>query len=177
MRGRVLAVPAGIRPTSGRVRGSLMDIWRPRLVGAHFLDLFSGTGAVGIEAVSRGASQSVLVESDPLVIVQLTENCRLAETPEVRIVAATVPTELDRRLSRLPGGFDLIFADPPYAFDAYTELLSALDDRLAPSGEIAIEHESRREVAVACGRLLQVDRRRYGDTCLSFYRRESAPQE
>jgi len=99
------------------------------------------------------------------------------EDEEARILRARVPAELSRSLSRFPERFDLIFADPPYAIDAYEELLLAVESWLAPSGEIAVEHESRRELPGGCGELLQVDQRRYGDTCLSFYQMEPGAQD
>lgn len=170
LRGRVLAAPTGIRPTSSRVRESLMDIWTPLLVGARFLDLFAGSGAVGIEAFSRGAAAVVLVESDPGVLLQLKENCRVLGVAEARILSANLPADVPRLVSQLPSRFDLVFADPPYAFDEYEELLLAASRLLAPEGELAVEHASRRDLPRGCGEIRRFDHRTYGDTCLSFYR-------
>src|SRR6185436_9728504 len=94
-RGRVLAVPSGSRPTEGRVREALFSIWGDRLAGSRFLDLFAGSGAVGIEALGRGAGAVVCVDSDPRAVRAMEENLgRLG--PSSRQVAV-------RRLN-LPGG-------------------------------------------------------------------------
>ncbi len=154
-----------------------MDIWSPRLGGARFLDLFAGSGAVGIEAVSRGAASLVLVDAEAHVIRQLNETCRALDLQEAQVQAARLPGDLSRSLPNLSGEFDLIFADPPYAFDEYGELLEAAAGWLAPTGEIVVEHESRRQVPELCRGLLRVDQRRYGDSSLSFYQREPETQD
>jgi len=154
-----------------------MDIWSPRLRGARFLDLYAGSGVVGIEAVSRGAASLVSMESDPQVLLQLTENCRALVPEAAQTQSARLPEDLSRHLSLLAGDFDLIFADPPYAFDAYAELVPAAARLLERTGEMAVEHESRRELPRGCGGILLVDQRRYGDTCLSFFQREVDAQD
>jgi 16S rRNA (guanine966-N2)-methyltransferase len=154
-----------------------MDIWSPRLEGARFLDLFAGSGAVGIEAVSRGAASLVLVEAEAHVIRQLNETCRNLDLQEAQVQAARLPGDPAKSLPNLSGKFDLIFADPPYAFDEYGELLEAIAGWLAPNGEIAVEHESRRQLPESCRGLLRVDQRKYGDSTLSFYSRDPETQD
>lgn len=164
-RGRGLAVPPGARPTEGRVREALFSIWSDRLENARVLDLFAGSGVVGLEAVGRGALSAVAVDGDLRTIKILEENAaRLGEKIAVRRLT------LPGGLSRLTGPFDLVFADPPYAFEPYAELLAGVAPLLAPDGEVVVEHSSRREMPLEAGPLVRVDVRRYGESSLSFYR-------
>lgn len=146
-----------------------MDIWAPRLPGADFLDLFAGSGAVGIEALSRGATGLMLIESAPQILGQLHETTRSLDLQEVRIEAGDLPADLTGRLKSWRRDFDLIFADPPYTFHLHAELIQAASGWLSPSGEMAVEHGAREVLPEACYDLLKVDERRYGDTTLSFY--------
>ena len=173
-RGRVLAVGPGVRPTEGRVRESLFSIWQDRVPGARFLDLFAGSGAVGLEANSRGAAFVCFVEADPRVLRDLEKN------------AAGLPRESWRRWrGRLPGalaqlesagepGFDLVFADPPYAFTEYAKLIESSALVLAAGGELAVEASARAALPEAAGGLRRTDERRYGETTLSFDRRAAS---
>jgi 16S rRNA (guanine966-N2)-methyltransferase len=156
-RGLKLRVPAGIRPTSGRLREALFDIWSWRVAGCTFLDLFAGSGAVGIEAASRGAARVVLVEGDRSVLTVLRSNQLRAGLPSVEIVQAD-----------LPGG---IFADPPYGFAASRASLAAAARRLADGGEIAFERRWTDPDPIPPDGFLAVDSRRYGESGLSFLRR------
>ncbi|HVF58305.1 MAG TPA: 16S rRNA (guanine(966)-N(2))-methyltransferase RsmD [Thermoanaerobaculia bacterium] len=173
LRGRAVAVPPGARPTEGRVREALFSIWADRLPGARFLDLFAGSGAVGIEAASRGAARVLCLEDDARAVRTLRANIKEVGGEEGQIAAWRVP--LPRGLSRLveqgEAPFDLIFADPPYAFTEYAELLRRLAPLLAEDGEAAIEHSARAPLAEEVAGLTRVDDRRYGETALSFYRR------
>lgn len=158
-RGRRLQVVSGVRPTEGRVREALMSIWQERLPGARFLDLFTGSGAVGLEALGRGAASATLVDRGPASLTAVKANCRLLGA-EARVLRLDLP----RGLRRLDGPFDLIFADPPYAFDAYGELIEAARALLSPDGELVVEHEA--DLDGTPGRL---EARRYGGTTLSFF--------
>jgi 16S rRNA (guanine966-N2)-methyltransferase len=166
LRGRRLRVTGEVRPTEARVREALFSIWQPRLAGSRFLDLFAGSGAVGLEAISRGAAVAALVDDDPRVLAVLRGNCSELAPATTRIVRRRLPGASPADLG---GPFDLIFADPPYAFDDYHGLLRRAAVWLADSGELAIEHSSRVEVA-AVEPWMRVDRRRYGESCLSFFR-------
>ena len=167
-RGRGLAVPPGARPTEGRVREALFSIWSDRIENARVLDLFAGSGVVGLEAVGRGAFSALAVDDNLRTIKILEENAaRVGEKLEVRRL--TLPAGL----GRLTGPFDLVFADPPYAFEAYTELLFGVVPLLAPDGEVVVEHSTRRELPLEAGPLVRVDVRRYGESSLSFYRAAS----
>lgn len=164
-RGRGLAVPPGARPTEGRVREALFSIWGDRLDRARVLDLFAGSGVVGLEALSRGALAVVFVDESLRAVKTLEANAaQLGEAVEVRKLP------LPAGLSRLTGAYDLVFADPPYAFAEYEPLLAGIAPLLAPDGEIVVEHSSRTDLPIEAGRLVRTDVRRYGESALSFYR-------
>ncbi|HEX5761117.1 MAG TPA: 16S rRNA (guanine(966)-N(2))-methyltransferase RsmD [Thermoanaerobaculia bacterium] len=179
LRGRSVAVPPGARPTEGRVREALFSIWSERVPGARFLDLFAGSGAVGIEAASRGAARVLCLEDDPRAVRTLRKNVEGlgGEGGERRIAVWRVP--LPRGLSRLveqgEPPYDLVFADPPYAFDEYEELLRRVAPLVAEDGEAAVEHSAREPLAEEAAGLTRVSERRYGETALSFYRRREPP--
>lgn len=164
-RGRGLAVPPGARPTEGRVREALFSIWSDRLDQARVLDLFAGSGVVGLEALSRGAL-AVLFVDDSLRAVKILESnaAQVGEGVEIRKLP------LPAGLARLTGPYDLVFADPPYAFAGYEALLAGIAPLLAPDGEIVVEHSSRTDLPIEAGRLVRTDVRRYGESALSFYR-------
>ncbi len=169
-RGRALAVPPGARPTEGRVREALFSIWRERLEGARVLDLFAGSGAVGLEALSRGALSILVVDADPRAMKTLQSNAERLGERLLEIRRLTLPAGLSRLVEERAGPFDLVYADPPYNFAPYPELLLAVAPLLAPDGEIAAEHSARRELPVEAGPLTRVDVRRYGESAISFYR-------
>lgn len=170
-KGHSLVVPDSIRPTGARLREALFDLWVDKVPGALVLDLFAGSGAVGLEALSRGASRLVSVDNDRQVLKALRVNMARFASGQVEIVAGKLPEYLPR-LEHITGeGFDLVFADPPYAFRRFEELLTGLVPLLAPIGEIAIEHDSGSELPDPIAGLTTGDRRRYGDSGLSCYRR------
>ena len=167
-RGRGLAVPPGARPTEGRVREALFSIWNDRLAGARVLDLFAGSGVVGLEALGRGALSALAVDQGMQAVKTLETNAGKLGEGLLEIRRLTLP----EGLARLPPhAFDLVYADPPYNFAAYNELLEAVAPLLAQDGEVAVEHTSRRELAIEVGPLTRVDVRRYGESAVSFYRR------
>lgn len=175
--GRFIAVPPEVRPTEARVREALMSIWGERLEGARVLDLFAGSGAVALEALGRGAGSATAVERDPRAAAALEANsAALGESGGLRVIAGALPLELARLAHREPAGFDLVFADPPYSFTGHAALLSGLEPLLAEGGEAVIEHSARSETPLEAGRLVRVDRRRYGESGLSFYRRGGSPE-
>ncbi len=166
LRGRRLQVKGDVRPTESRVRAALFSIWQPRLAGSRFLDLFAGSGAVGLEAISRGADSACLIDDDPRVLSALRRNCAELAPDTTRILRRKLPGS---KRPDFGGRFDLIFADPPYAVADHRGLLVHAAGLLASSGELAIEHSTRVEV-VAAAPWLRVDRRCYGECCLSFFR-------
>jgi 16S rRNA (guanine966-N2)-methyltransferase len=173
LRGRGLAVPPGARPTEGRVREALFSIWADRLSGARVLDLFAGSGVVGIEAAGRGALDVLAVDDDPRAARTIAENAARLVAGAVGAVAV-LRLKLPRGLARIAGrSFDLVFADPPYAFDGHAALLAAAAPLLARDGEIVVEHSARLDLPLEVGPLVRTDVRRYGESGLSFYRLQS----
>lgn len=171
-KGRRLPVPRGARPTEGRVREALFSIWSPRLPGARVLDLFAGSGVVGIEAVGRGALSAVAVERLPRALRELESTVdELGLGGIIEVVRGNLPEVLAEPAAGELGPFDLVFADPPYDFPRYEDLLRAVPKVLAPEGDFALEHSGRWKGPVEIGPLVRADARRYGDSALSFYRR------
>lgn len=165
---------AQTRPTADRVRESVFDILGPIAAssGPRVLDLFAGTGALGLEAVSRGASFAVLVERAPVCAELCRANAlraRLADRVSVREAdVKVVLVALERAGER----FDWIFCDPPYATGDLDATLRRLGrgTLLAPDGLVIAEHSPRSRPADAHGALTLRDRRRWGDSEVSFYR-------
>ncbi len=171
-RGRWLAVPPGARPTEGRVREALFSIWQaPLAEGASLLDLFAGSGVVGLEAAGRGALRVVCVDADRRAFPVLQSNRDRLGEALVDVRRLDLPAGLGELALRGEGPFDLVFADPPYRFTAYSQLLEAAEPLLAEQGEAAIEHSVRATLPDEVGGLIRVDQRRYGECALSFYRR------
>lgn len=168
LRGRALPVAPGIRPSGARLRESLFDVWQGRVPASRFLDLFAGTGAVGLEAISRGACRAVLVEGGPKAFTMLRNQCARLAPQEASVLRLELPGDL-ARLATAGQRFDLVFADPPYDFPHFEELLAGLSALLAPDGEAAIEHSTRLELATPAG-LSRRELRTYGEHRLSFYR-------
>ena len=172
-KGRKLASIRGmaIRPTADRVREALFNILAARPAEATVLDLFAGTGALGIEALSRGARQAVFVDQAAAAIQVLRKNIALC-----RIEAHTQVLQWNilRNLNCLkahPGAFDLIFIDPPYGRRMIEPTLAHIaDNRLAsPEALVVVEHDPSETVAPPSGDFACVDQRRYGLTQLSFF--------
>jgi 16S rRNA (guanine966-N2)-methyltransferase len=177
---RALAAPAGLatRPTSDRLRETLFNVLAPRIEGAAFLDLYAGSGAVGIEALSRGAGRVVFVEFAPAALKILRANLsRLAIQSAVRIHAASVSAFLRRPLAggaQPPAPFNLVFLDPPY--DAATEYASTLtllggpaSALLAPAAQIVAEHRRKQSLDDRYGALQRTRLLEQGDAALSFF--------
>jgi 16S rRNA (guanine966-N2)-methyltransferase len=148
-RGRRLAVPPGdaVRPTADRVREALFSSLQPRLPDARVLDLYAGSGALGLEAASRGAARVVLVERDRRVLEVLRGNVTAVGLAGVEVVAGEVLAVLAGRggPSLSGGAFDLVLADPPYATAAseVDAMLAALQPHLAPDAEVVVERARR----------------------------------
>ena len=164
-------MPPGARPTEGRVREALFGIWSERREGARVLDLFAASGAVGLEALGRGALSLLAVDDDPRAVRLLRANAEALGVfgAGAAIRRLTLPGGLARLAAEGLGPFDLVFADPPYRFDAHAELLAGVAPLLAADGEVAVEHSSRADLPPEAGRLVRADVRRYGESALSFY--------
>ena len=169
-RGLKLVPPVGdrVRPTLDRVREALFNIIGPDLPGASFLDLFAGSGANGIEALSRGAVRAVFVDNHPESQACIRKN--LAST-RFEDKGQLTRNRLPEEMGRIGGTYDVIFADPPYNFTDYEALLLAIDRAgiLAEGGRVILEHASKEDVPEVAGGLEQVRQRRYGRATLSFY--------
>ncbi|AQS59467.1 16S rRNA (guanine(966)-N(2))-methyltransferase RsmD [Desulforamulus ferrireducens] len=173
-RGRNLKSPKGMstRPTSDRVREALFNIINPYLADCRFLDLFSGTGAVGIEALSRGAAKAVLVEKDrstAKIILDNLDLCRLKENAEVLTLDVAKAISL---LGQRGESFDIIFLDPPYkkGFEQPTIAAVLSQDILAPQGIVIVESNKVDLPPERVEALCAYRREKYGDTALTFYR-------
>ena len=169
--GRRLVVPRGraTRPTSDRVREGLFSTLGGDLTGRSFLDLYAGSGAVGLEAASRGARPVVLVEREASALTALHANVAALDLPDVHVRADTVARIL---AEPPPGSFDVVFLDPPYA-DRLEGVLSALltNGWLSSDGLVVAERATR-DGTPPWPPGLETDRsRRYGDTTLWYGRR------
>jgi 16S rRNA (guanine(966)-N(2))-methyltransferase RsmD len=182
-RGRRLKAPKGraLRPTGGRVKEALFDILPHDLTGRRILDLFAGTGALSLEALSRGASEALLVDLSRGAAKAIRENLESLGFKGRSNVWGAPALHAIRRLARKEESFDVIFLDPPYEKGKVGETLRALGNAgiLRPDGVVVVEHSIREPVARQFGALVLTDRRRYGTTVLSFFtaRDESAGVE
>ncbi|HYV64931.1 MAG TPA: 16S rRNA (guanine(966)-N(2))-methyltransferase RsmD [Myxococcales bacterium] len=172
LRGRTLrAVPGrSTRPTADRVRQSLFDLLGQRCDGLRVLDLYAGTGALSLEALSRGASHATLVEQDERAAQVIRRN---ASELGCEARSTLVRDEVARALPRLSGRFDLVFSDPPYAMRAAQETLEALArlGLVAPQGRVVLERDRREPSPSAPDGFELVAERRYGDTAVLVVRR------
>lgn len=170
---RLVSVPGTTtRPTADRVREALFNILAPWVPGARVLDLYAGTGALGIEALSRGAQEAVFVERQPRVVQVLRANLRhTGLAPLARVRVGDAAREIIR-LARHGERFDLVFMDPPYGRGLARDTLLTLGGThlVAPGGWVVVEHEVREEMPARAENLANVRTVRYGDTVLAFYR-------
>jgi 16S rRNA (guanine966-N2)-methyltransferase len=173
-KGRPLKTVKGreVRPTADRVKESLFNVIGPRAVEATFLDLFAGSGAVGIEALSRGATSAVFVDLQTAHLKVVEENLRstgLFERAElIRRDARAAITDLGRRGRR----FDLIFIDPPYGQDLCPQALAGVVEHrlLAEDGWAICEHHKKDPMPESVGDLVRFRELGFGETAISFYR-------
>lgn len=175
LRSRTLEAPTGLatRPTSDRLRETLFNVLAPRMEGAHFLDLYAGSGAVGIEALSRGAAHVVFVEKAHHAIKTLRANLdRLELTTGFRLVSGSAGAFL--RKPDAGARFDLIFLDPPYdAAREYTDALGMLGGAaaaiLTENALVIAEHRRKELLDEEYGSLHRTRLLEQGDAALSFY--------
>jgi 16S rRNA (guanine966-N2)-methyltransferase len=160
-----------IRPTSDKVKGSLFNILGDSVIDSAFLDLFGGTGGIGIEALSRGAEHVVFIDTDIKSIKVLKgnlEHLNIIDNVEV------LNTDYSTGISKLYNNnkkFDIIFIDPPYSVGLAQNALVEIDKHpiLAQSGLIIVEHGSKDEMPSSQGKLYMYRSKQYGNTTLSFY--------
>jgi 16S rRNA (guanine966-N2)-methyltransferase len=171
-KGTKLKTPRGLdtRPTADRVKESLFNILGPRVLDAAVLDLFAGTGNLGLEALSRGASKAIFIDHDSRSIQMIRDNIELTKlTHQAQIHKADVLRTVDR-LMRESGRFHLIFCDPPYNKGFVRAVLDKLDasDILMEGGIIIMEHSRHEPVAGEWKQLQLLRTERYGETRVSF---------
>lgn len=161
------------RPTADQVRIACLDTLTPWLAGARVLDLFAGSGAVGIEALSRGAEEAVFVESDRAALGAIRENLeRLGLKERSRVVGEDVAKAL-RTLGRRGERFSVIFIDPPYESSFAVTTLEDLSDGglIAAGGVVVIQHRTKTALPERVGALSRFKAKRFGETTLTFFRR------
>ncbi|MDC0707191.1 16S rRNA (guanine(966)-N(2))-methyltransferase RsmD [Stigmatella sp. ncwal1] len=175
-RGRALQGPKPtsrhIRPTADRVRETLFNVLGQWLEGQAVLDLYAGTGALGLEALSRGAGRAVLVDSDREAQALCRQNTdALGFSSQVELLPLSVARAVEQ-LGQKGLSFELIFADPPYAARGVETVLEqvARSKLLTSGGMLVVEHDKREVAPDSHEGLERVDQRKFGDTVASFYR-------
>jgi 16S rRNA (guanine966-N2)-methyltransferase len=172
-RGRRLHAPHGLRtrPTAERVREALFDILGPAVAETRILDVYAGTGAVGLEALSRGAARAVFVEKDRDALRALRQNLAALRVSRAaaRVVAGDA-VSMVATLRRDEGPFDLVFLDPPYGAPVLPRVLEALvlGAVLAPGARVIVQHFAKVEVVAPPGLIADRAPRRFGETALTF---------
>ena len=165
---------ADIRPTLDRVKESFFNQVGQDLSGRTFLDLFAGTGSIGIEALSRGAEKVFFVEKNPTANALITRNlekCRMISEDQINRwqLIKRDALEFILVLKDKDVHFDLIYVDPPFADNVYKKFLTLLPDILKIEGSVIVEHFHKTKLQESYGRLKSFKDRRLGDTCLSFF--------
>ena len=175
-RSRLLTAPRGTdtRPTSDRLRETLFNVLAPRIAGTVFVDLYAGSGAVGIEAISRGAAQAFFAESDKAALTALRANLQ-ALGIRAQVESGGVPTLLKRMLASRQQA-DIVFLDPPYEEEEeYQRTLTWLGGEgsalLTPGGIVIAEHSRKLSLPDRAGELESYRTLRQGDASLTFYQR------
>jgi 16S rRNA (guanine(966)-N(2))-methyltransferase RsmD len=171
---RLLSPGTGTRPLGDRVKETLFAILEPDLAGARVLDLFAGSGAGGIEALSRGAAAAILVERDPGACQAIAENLRRARVSERASVVRVDAIKYLRERATSDGPFDVVLIDPPYAepqlLEAALAGVATAPALLSPRAWVVAKHFWRIPPPQAVGLLASVRTRRFGETALAFYR-------
>ena len=167
LRSRELRVPRGrtIRPTPGRVKEALFSILGDRVQGARVLDLFAGTGAIGFEALSRGAAHATFVESSRPTAERIRAAAvRLGVADRTTVIAAAA----ERACAALAGPFDIVYADPPYMAPPPAAAVAALRSSGAIVGDTLVVYEHRARAAGEVPGLVSRRTARYGEVALEF---------
>ncbi len=169
LKGRRLHTPdwQGLRPTSDKLRETLFNVVAARVGEARVLDGFAGTGAVGIEALSRGAAQVTFVESEPRAIRLIERNLQDCAVSDRYAIIRARFADAARRLQ--PGSFELIFLDPPYGPDVIVSSLEAAAPLVAPGGVLILEHARRDAAPDHAASLAKTRDIMSGDSALSMY--------
>ncbi len=169
--GRKIAAPNNKRthPMSERIRNAMFNSLAGEITGAEVLDVYAGTGAIGLEALSRGAKSATFVDKDRAAQRYMTRNIEtLGVQNEATIIRTTVSSWLGTKNPQL---FDIIFADPPY-WDTQFSTVQRVFDLLKPGGLMILSHPGSSEVPTKTG-VVVVDNRSYGNAYLTYYRRDA----
>jgi len=172
-KGRTLRAAKGLetRPTSDRLRETLFNILAPQIEASRFLDICAGSGAVGIEALSRGASAATFIERSRRACAVIEANLSaVGIKDEARIINAEAVSGL-RRIGGQRSGFDIVFLDPPYASQVYEDVMSRLGsgNLLSADGIVVVEHRAKSPLKSDYGKLRGVRESIQGDSALAFY--------
>lgn len=168
-RGRIIKLPKKIRPTQDKVRKALFDILSD-IKGLSFLELFAGSGAVGLEALSQGAKEVVFAEKDRRCVEKIKQNLSVLGFSGSRVLGLAA-SEAIKQLDQAGGKFDIVFLDPPYYQDVAKKTLQTLVsyDILADNALVVVQHFKKDSLPDKLGVLNLFRQSRYGDTVLSFY--------
>lgn len=162
----------GVRPTGERVKEAIFSAIQGRVQGAQVLDLFAGSGALGIEALSRGAARTVFCDSSERAVEAIRTNLERLRVPESRflIIHGTADKAI-RHVGEKGEKFDIIFVDPPYESVLYEDTMMALSLArvVAPEGIVVVEFSKRIVLSEVFGSLVERKRARYGDTCVAYF--------
>lgn len=170
LKGRKLHTPTweGLRPTSDKLRETLFNVVAARVPDARVLDLYAGTGAVGIEALSRGAAHVTFVDDDPRALTLIEQNLRHCGVADrYAIIRFRFDGETPQSLPA--GSFDLAVLDPPYDVPDLTASIAAAEPLIATDGLLVLEHARRRPAPEKVGRLARTRDLVSGDSALAFY--------
>ena len=167
--GRKVVAPRGVRPTLGRVRRAILDTLWPRVEGARVLDLYAGSGAMGFEALSRGAALVTWCDASERCIAAIREGAARLEVAPPRVTFLCMKArEAVARLGRAGRLFDIVFFDPPWDSGEYLAVLKDVPSIVEIGGVVVVEHSKRTEVPAVHGEMMVDQVRRYGDTCVTY---------
>ncbi|MDI3534535.1 MAG: rRNA (guanine966-N2)-methyltransferase [Thermosediminibacterales bacterium] len=177
-RGRLIKSPKGmfVRPTSDKVKESLFNIIAPYIIDCVFLDLFAGSGSIGIEAISRGATKTVFVEKSGYCIKVLKENLNcLGFLDRAQVIKKDVELAI-KELSKINMDFDIVFMDPPYKKNIVPRMLEKLSNYklVKQNGIVVAEHSLDTILPETLGDLKKIRYKKYGKTVLTFFGRDDA---
>lgn len=176
-KGRALKAVPGMstRPTTDKVKEAIFSMIGPYFDGGQVLDLFAGTGGLGIEALSRGMSRAVFIDVEKKSVDTVLHNVQAAGLKEQAEIFRNDAVRALKALAKRERQFELVFLDPPYKMKAIAELIAAMEDQglLASQAVIVVEHDAEDVLAEMIGGMEQQRRAEYGDTAVTIYRRTS----